>query len=325
MSDLTYDISGALNSQTYTPSVSDDTKKIYGLMSDDDISDDVYNQYKQIFDNLPTVNIYSAVIQNPNKGIICDAQDSINNILGSNATTTGQVQYNNSDTGSFGLQYYHVKMAGTAVPDKNGNTGINPNSTNTTDGDITTPDQNGIYPGEEGYQPSQNQINTMNNWDSTYPSTVSSLQNASNGVSDYKNHTDKFLANLPMILGIIQSALGLANILGELANPCLGLENFAGSITKKGTSLIQKIRDGIKKIEDLIGSALETIQKAIADVMAFVNKLQNLIETEIKNLIKAMIDGLKFGLSGLLSMLNSDPCMKSLLGVLGTGSLLSVL
>lgn len=325
MSDFNFDIEAALNSQTYTPSVSDDTKAIYGLMSNDEISDEVYEQYKQIFDNLPTVNIYSSVIQNPNKSIICNSQDSINTIIGSNASTNGQVNYNNSDTGSLGLQYYHVILAGTPVPDKDGNTGINPNTTNTIDGDITVPDQNGVYPGQEGYQPSQQQIDIKNQWDSTYPSTVSSLQDANSSISDYENHTDKLVANLPMILGIIQSALGLANILGTLANPCLGLGNFLKSITSAGKSLIQKILDGIKEVEKLVGGALMLIMGAIAKVMGYVKKLMNLIENEIKQLIEAMIAGLKFGLSSLLSMLNSDPCMKSLLSILGTGSLLSAL
>lgn len=325
MSDFNFDVNAALNSQTYTPSTSDETKAIYGLMSDDEITDEVYEQYRQIFDNLPTVNIYSSVIQNPNKSIICNAQDSVNNIIGSNASTTGQVNYNNSNTGSLGLQYYNVILAGTPVPDKDGNTGINPNTTDTVDGDITVPDQNGVYPGQTGYQPSQQQIDTKNTWDSTYPSTVSSLQDANNGISTYEDHTDKLIANLPMILGIIQGALGLANILGTLANPCLGLGSFLNSITSAGKSLIQKILDGLKKVEQLIGGALELILKAIATVMGFVNKLLNLIENEIKKLIEAMIAGLKFGLSGLLSMLNSDPCMKSLLSILGTGSLLSTL
>ena len=329
MSDFSFDISGAQSSQTYNPTVDSGTSAIYGVVSTSSVTDEVYAQYQSIFDNLPTANAYSAAIQNPNKGYICDSQDSISSMLGSNATTTGSIGYNNSDTGSLGLKYYHISLAGTAVPNASGETGTNPSTAYTYDGDISVPDQNGVYPGNTGYQPTQQQQDTKTTWDQTYPSMVSSIQNANSGISDFENHTDKLIANLPMILGIVQSALGLANILGNLANPCLGISNMLGSITSKGKALMAKIRNAIQEIEDAIGSAIayveKIINKAIAKVMAFVNKLKNLIEDEIKSLIKAMIDGLHFGLSGLLNALKLDPCMKSLLGMLGTGSLLSVL
>ena len=335
MSDLEYDITSALNSGVYSPQNDETTISIYNLVSTSDIDDETYAYYKNMFDNLSTVNPYSAAVQNPNKGYICDSQDSITKIIGNNSnydysgsgdTNKNQnINYDPSTSGSLGLQYHNVKLAGTPVPDSSGNTGINPNNNTTTDGDISKPDQNGVYPGNTGYQPTQNQIDILNNWNNSYISTVSSIAQFNSGVSDYEDHTDKLLANLPMILGIVQSALGLANILGNLANPCLGIENFLGSLTKKGKSLIQKIRDGIKKIEQYIGAALSVIQKAIADVMAFVNKLINLVENEISNLIKALINGLQYGLASLLKSLVGDPCMKSLLGILGTPSLTSII
>lgn len=329
MSDFSFDVSAALTSQTYTPSVDADTAAIYNVVSSSGVSDEVYAQYQTIFDNLPTANAYSAAIQNPNKGYICDSQDSISSILGNNASTTGSIGYNNSDTGSLGLKYYHITLAGTPVPNASGETGTNPSTSYTYDGDISVPDQNGVYPGEEGYQPTQQQQDTATTWDQTYPSMVSSIQDANSGVSDFENHTDKLIANLPMILGIVQSALGLANILGNLSNPCLGISNMLGSITSKGKVLMAKIRNAIQDVENAIGSAIayveKVINKAIAEVTAFVNKLKNLIENEIKSLINSMISGLHFGLSSLIKSLTSDPCMKSLLGMLGTGSLLSVL
>lgn len=327
MSDLQYDITGALNSSTYTPQTDAETAAIYNLVSTSEISDETYQYYADVINNLPTANPYNAAIQNPNKSLICDSQDATGAIIGTNTgyNSSGSLNIDPATSGSLGLQYHHVTLAGTAVPDASGNIGINPNNTTTTDGDITQPDQNGVYPGETGYQPTQNQIDIKTNWDNSYASTVSSMSNISSGVNDFESHTDKLIANLPMIIGMVQSALGIANMLGSLANPCLGISTHIGSIMKEGKILMQKIRDKINKVKALIGSAIKTIQKAIADAEAFVNKAINMIEDEVKSLIKSLIHSIHFGLSGLLKSLKLDPCMKSLLHMVGTGSLTSLI
>lgn len=309
MSDFIFDVETALNSQTYTPTADDTTKNIYGIINNSTISDETYAEYKQIFDNLPTTNIYSSLIQNPHTCAICNSQDSISNI-----TSAIQNQYNN------------VKKAGTPIPNSSGQTGINPNDNpNTTDGDISQPDQNGIYPGNEGYQPTQTQITILDNWNSTYPSVVETISNISNNVSSYNDYTNKIVSNLPTILGIIQTAMALDNLLNDLANPCLGLSNFLSSLAKAGATLIAEIEAGLAKVLSLIGGALETIMDALATVMGYVEKLLNLMENELKNLIEAMIAGLQYGLANLLSILAGDPCLKSLVSILGTGALLSVI
>lgn len=168
--------------------------------------------------------------------------------------------------------------------------------------------------------------------DQNSPTSLVSNLNGGNGVvpnniqqsiNDAKNHTDRLIANLPSILGMVTGALGLASVLGGLLNPCAGTNNFIGSINGFLTPILKGIKSGISKvtgffksITSAIGDGISEIMKLISEsfnyVMDLVSQLTNFIKAEIDKLIKAMIGNMRLGLADFLSFLHLDPCLKGL-------------
>ena len=147
-----------------------------------------------------------------------------------------------------------------------------------------------------------------------------------------ESHTDKLLANLPMILGIVQQALGLATALEGLLNPCMGMDSFLGSLKGAMNAILKKIKSAIDAIKNIINQGLEilsdcikAIQDAISYIKGLVSDLINFIAAEIKKLVKAMIDALRAGLAAFLNSLHLDPCLKSLVGGVTTMAAAAVL
>ena len=279
----------ALNDPNYNPELDDLTLKLYSMM--DEPSDELYAQYRQVFDNLPSVSPYSGVLVNPNT---CD----INDINNSVAVTVKALQ-------DYGNQNYpndptwHTEIIDPSNPDSavsqltGGDTTVDPIT-----GEVTYTQPNSVIP------------NT-------------------NNAQDY---TDKLLSNLPMILGIVQQALGLATALEGLLNPCLGVGDFLGSLKGDLNKILKKIKSAIDDIMNFIEDGIEVIKEAIqavkdaiAKVMGFITDMVNFIEAEVKKLIKALIDSIKLALSGFLKSLHLDPCLKGLVGGITTMAVTALL
>jgi hypothetical protein len=124
---------------------------------------------------------------------------------------------------------------------------------------------------------------------------------------------------------MIQTALGIATAIANLTNPCLGLANFLGSLLAKGAAIMAQINAAIDLVLVTIGEVIAEINAAIQAVMALINSLQALIEAEILAFVEALIDAARLGLAQLLALLPLDPCLASILNIVGTGALTGVL
>lgn len=272
----------ALNDPNYNPELDDLTLKLYSMM--DEPSDELYAQYRQVFDNLPSVSPYSGVLVNPNT---CDIND-INNSVSVTVKALqdyGNQNYPNDPT-------WNDNVIDPSNPDSavsqltGGNTTVDPIT-----GEVTYVQPNAVIP------------NTNN----------------------AQNYTDKLLSNLPMILGIVQQALGLATALEGLLDPCLGVGDFLGSLKGDLNKILKKIKSAIDEVVNFIEEGIQAIKDAISKVMNLISNMVNFIETELKKLIKALIDSIKLSLSGFLKSLHLDPCLKSLVGGITTMAASAVL
>ncbi len=196
-------------------------------------------------------------------------------------------------------------------------------------------------PGGGGYSytPTSQQIAAAATYQANVPQATASMDQAASTMSDFQDHTDRITSNLPAILGMVQSALGLAAAVGNLLNPCLGLSSFLGSIQAAGTAIMNKINAGIQQVKAAISAAMAVITSAIATInaamaaitsaIAYVQKLAQslaaLVEAEITSLINSLINSARLGLAQLLASLPKDPCLSALVGTVGTGAVASVL
>jgi hypothetical protein len=277
----------ALASPTYNPDIDPTTLKLFNAMGNN-YPYDLVAQYRQIITNMPTVNPYSALLTNPRSCDISQAQTGL-------ATAEGNLWQ----------QYSAVVLAGTPVPSLTG-------------GEV------GAGPGQPGYIPSNDQLAQAAIWQQAMPEASASLDQAQSSMSDFQDHTDRLISNLPSILGMIQSALGIATAVGNLLNPCLGLSNFLGSILATGATMIARIIACIAQISEA-GSDMSLIQAGLACVTGGTQSLLALIEAEIMALIKSLIDATRLGLSQLLSTLPKDPCFGAIMQTVGTGAALAIL
>lgn len=270
----------ALNNPNYNPTIDPDVISLMGLMSDP--SNELLQQYRDVWNNLPTVNPFEGVIVNPHQ---CDIQDTKVNTgkIIDTLTGWGENNFPNDPTWNSGFT------------DPN-----NPDSivSKITGGTQTLDPKTGLtnYTNNNGIDPSLDRMN---------------------------DHTNKLLANLPMILGMVQQALGLATVIEGLLDPCMGTGSFLGSLMDQGKALMKKIKDKIDKVFDEINDFLQEIQRTVQEVLDFVNQaiqdamdfakeMVDMIEGEIEKLIKSLIDSLRANLSNFLKGLHIDTCLKGL-------------
>lgn len=272
----------ALSDPNYNPTIDPTTLKLLSLM--DDPSDDLYNEYKTIFDNLPTTNPFSGVLINPNT---CDVQDVQNSITLTTNALNDYVKNNYPSDPTWNYQIIDPSNPDSAVSQLTG--------------------------GNSTVDPITSAVTFVQ------PNSALSATNTA------QNHTDKLLANLPMILGTVQQALGLATAIGGLLNPCLGMDGFLGSLMGALNKILKAIKAAIAYVMNIIDQGIQAIMAAIKAVMDLVGQLIAFIEAEIQKLIKALIDALRAGLAAFLSMLNLDPCLKSIVSNVTTLSASSLL
>lgn len=293
----TAQVSTAKDSPIYAPTLDSTDTSIYGLMSDPD--QDTIDYYTRAFMSLPTSNVYAGVLENPHYCDIQDIQhdmnhikDNLNNLYKNGSDSNGKPNSSNSK--------WQSEM------DPNNKTGIYYMLFNDP------------YNGTGSPVPTDTSItgdNIINGGDHYSVTT---------GIDLLNNHTNRLISNLPSILGMIQTALGLASAIGNLLNPCSGLSSFLSSLLDEGKQIIATIKKYLKEIIALLllgpMIALAVLNALIKTVLGFIKEAIDFITSEIKKLVKALIDSLKAGISAFLKSLNLDPCASFLLKTVTTGA-----
>jgi hypothetical protein len=288
----------ALASPIYNPNIDSTSLQLFNAMNTG-YPAALVSQYTQMITSLPTANGYSTLLQNPQACNISQAQTGM-------STLQSQITQ----------QYNSTVLSGTPVGTISGTT-------------YTAPAASGANPvgtaGSPGYSPSTTQVATLNTWQQAYPACMGNIAQANSTLSGFEDHTNRLIANFPSILGMIQTALGIATAIANLTNPCLGLANFLGSLLAKGAAIMAQINAAIDLALTVIGEVIAEINAAIQAVMALINSLEALIEAEILAFVEALIDAARLGLAQLLALLPLDPCLASILTTVGTGALTGTL
>lgn len=148
-----------------------------------------------------------------------------------------------------------------------------------------------------------------------------------------EDHSDRLTSNLPSLTGIAQAFMALDTVMNLLSNPCLGLDNFFGSIRDKGKQILAGIRAKIQPMIDKakawvdanIGPLIDSIKDAIAQAKAAIQAFVAAAKEEIAKFAKALRAQIRQGLAELMASLGLDPCMQSMLKDVAKPAALAVL
>lgn len=157
--------------------------------------------------------------------------------------------------------------------------------------------------------------------DPTIPDdTKDPLEDAKDVLDQYKEHTDRLIANFPLIASIVQQEI--ANNIGAISgNPCLQFGDIMGSILKAGQDIINEIMAAIANIKDNLQAALDLIKEAIAKLMAAIAAAMAQLKEEIEKMAKAMLNMSKMNLAQTMKYQLEDPCLNQILsGVLSSAA-----
>lgn len=168
-------------------------------------------------------------------------------------------------------------------------------------------------------------------------------QETTDGMAELKEHTDRVSSNLPSLVGVAQTALGLGAVMLALNNPCLHIDDFFGSLTSKGKQLMNGLKDRLAALKAKLQQMKAQIQNFVTNVKAQIQALvdeakaiasgiksqllsiANMVKDEAKKFAKAFIDAARSGLASLLSLLPKDPCLKNLVGAVATAGLAAII
>ena len=148
------------------------------------------------------------------------------------------------------------------------------------------------------------------------PEVTAPLDDAQNVLDQYKEHTDRLIANFPIIASVVQSEIGnQVEALGS--NPCLGFGDIMGSILDAGQKIINEIMAAIANIKENLQAAVDLIKEAIAKLMAAIAAAMTQLLEDIEKMAKAMLNMAKMNLAMTMKYQMQDPCLKQILsGVL---------
>jgi predicted PurR-regulated permease PerM len=167
------------------------------------------------------------------------------------------------------------------------------------------------------------------------------------------SHMTDQITNLPQRLGMYMNRLNFSQGMGEtpqfpsagsegsedaLASICSGVESFFGSIMGAAQEILSQIQAAIGQItsaiselvsaisgavQEAIDTAISAINSVVAQITALAGQITNMIQQELNALASALTDLL--GLSNALGLrgLFNHPCVRSVLGAVGTPSLLT--
>ena len=151
-------------------------------------------------------------------------------------------------------------------------------------------------------------------WIPAAPGIYANIDESLKTLDDFQNHTDKLVANMPMIIGTAQSSAGFNMMSFNLPDPCGIFTAILGSLLAIGAALMKAIIDAIAAVIVAIEIALADMMRALAALMSWIKKLAALIAKEIAALIAALIALARLLMIELLAGLRIDPCLMSLFG-----------
>lgn len=296
--------SEAMDSAIYNPVYDDTDLSIYNTITNN-MSQTTYNevlkQYTNMFYNFSTVNQYEGILENP---IYCDTQDMNSDLTDVISGLTNAYPSTDPD---------YSDIADPSNPNSliSQITGGNSNTYTVSQDDVLS------IPSGATFSP-----NSSGGYDVTSYTNNNAIQPS---VSNANTHINRIVSNLPAMMAIAQSAMGLLTSLQNLNNPCINLGNFFGTINGIAKKCMTYVNGIIKKIKayidaglDAIKAAIDDIKNFLSDIMSQITDLMNAVKAEITAFIKSLIDSIKLGLSGFLKSLKLDPCAKAILKSVGT-------
>jgi len=152
------------------------------------------------------------------------------------------------------------------------------------------------------------------------------LEDAIDYLDQYKEHTDRLIANFPVISSIVQSEIG--NKVAELqgANPCLQFGDIMGSILKAGQDIINQILAMLADLKNAVKEELEEmIKEAINKLMAAIAAAMAQLQEEVQKIAEAMLNMNKMNLAQVMKYQMQDPCLKHIMSGVLTGAAQSAL
>lgn len=277
----------ALENPLYNPDYDDEVKQLYLLMQPQNEADDdlLLQEYIDMFMEFPTTSVYNGVMVNPRK---CDIDE-------------------------VGILFDEL------------------NNDITTLYNVTTQ-----IPSEQVH------------WDAVYQTEIGDdIQYSVEAIQELEDHTNRITFNMPSLMGIAQGAAGIATVTSLLSNPCLGLNDFFDSLMTKGKQLISGLKNALSPVissvksfltslidpitglmnafTGMVASFIDQIKGVVSELKEAANAIKDQITNEIKKFAKALLGSIRLGLADFLKGLLKDPCLKSLLKTVLSGSALGVL
>lgn len=170
-------------------------------------------------------------------------------------------------------------------------------------------------------------------WDEGYADIEMQIQETNSFIEGFDQHTNRVTSNLPSLVGMAQTAMGIATSTSKLANPCVGVPGFFGSLLDAGKSLINIVIGTMKSLASFVKSVasdiingtisifkgfakdvLGEISNVVGPLKAQASELMKLAMDEVAKFAKALLGQLRIGLAGLLNFLKLDPCLAGLVG-----------
>lgn len=147
------------------------------------------------------------------------------------------------------------------------------------------------------------------------------LEDAQDYLDQYKEHTDRLIANFPLISSIVQQEI--SNQVGQLqgSNPCLAFGDIMGSILDAGRDIINEILAMLANLKDaLLEEIEELIREAVNKLMAAIAAAMAQLQEEVQKIAEAMLNMQKMNLAQMMQYQMQDPCLKFILGGMMTGA-----
>lgn len=148
------------------------------------------------------------------------------------------------------------------------------------------------------------------------------LEEIQDQLDQYKEHTDRLIANFPTISSVVQGEIanntsGGSDSSSPAGNPCVGFADIMGSILDSGQQIMNDILAAIANVKDNLQGAQDLIENAITQLQAKIAAAMTQVQDEVTKLATAMLKQSKMNLAQLMKYQNQDPCLKQILsGVL---------
>ena len=327
------DIANAKDDPTYNPGYDATDLGLYKLMTANEDSQAVTDQYTRAFVSMitNTNNLYEGVLENPHKCDLADISSRLGDIknhlsdlynngyTNMNSTNSDNPNWlHNEDNPNSDNQFWlhnndnpNYKDNPNWLPNNdNPNYKNNPNWNPKDDpnwvankdnpnwiSNMDPKNTDGIY-----YQLFNNSDsngfgdttdNSLSGDDIIFDTSTASISSGTNTIQTY---TDGTVANIASIMAMVTSALAIASALGNILNPCLGIGDFFKTLTSYGKKLVSTIKKYVNKIKNLIESGIDY---ALAKIRSLVSEALRYVKSGlnyIKSEIKKLIKSLKMSL-----------------------------